>query len=183
MRVILITCIFILTILFAPSTMMVVAQDSEASPQAIFETETVEYQLPYPGILADHPFFFLKDLRNTYRIWTAPSHIPKSIEYLDQADSTIAMAQPLREKGKLKLSVESVAKANELFKQAVFHYKENEESTEESRAHLEQLRNANKKHREVADELLKEVPQGEISTLEDIRAQMIQVGTELEGLQ
>ncbi|MFW5704158.1 MAG: DUF5667 domain-containing protein [Patescibacteria group bacterium] len=154
-----------------------------AQPITTFEEESVEYQLPYPGILVDNPLYFVKSIRNRLLIMFASSSLDKAQEYLNQSNKKLAMAEPLREKGKIKRTVGVVEDANDLFQKAVEQYKMIEDRPEEKPALLEELKIANRKHRQVIEDLLKNIPQGELESIEDLREENIAIGEELSQLE
>lgn len=55
-------------------------------------TPPVEYALPYPGILPDHPFFFLKRIRDSVMELLISDPVKKAEFYLLQADKRLSMA-------------------------------------------------------------------------------------------
>jgi hypothetical protein len=154
-----------------------------AQPITGFEEESsVEYQLPYPGILADSPLYVVKRLRNAYLIWSAKDSYAKSVEYLEQSDKKLAMSRPLLAKGKLKMSVEMVDQSNDLLQESINEYQKIEGNEEEKRAHLEKLRTAAKKHKIEIETLMKNVPQGDVQTIETLREETITMSEQLAKL-
>src|SRR3989304_4320145 len=109
----LITRIFLplIFIFLAILTFSFVVQAAEKLP---FNTPTpaplVEYDLPYPGILPDHPLYFLKLIRDKILILSARNLTKKSELYLLFADKHLSMGQLLRGKGNLDLSTTTFAK-------------------------------------------------------------------------
>ena len=117
----LITRIFLplIFIFLAILTFSFVVQAAEKLP---FNTPTpaplVEYDLPYPGILPDHPLYFLKLIRDKILILSARNLTKKSELYLLFADKHLSMGQLLREKGNLDLSTTTFAKGEKYLLQA-----------------------------------------------------------------
>jgi hypothetical protein len=79
----------------------------------------VEYILPYPGILPDHPLFTLKMLRDWIieRLITDP--LRKSEFYILQSDKRMAMAIAFMEKSKPEGAVATTVDAQSFMAKAV----------------------------------------------------------------
>jgi len=59
-----------------------------------------EYILPYPGLLSDHPLYFLKTLRDAILDRLIVDPLRRAEFYLLQADKRLSMGLFLQEKGK-----------------------------------------------------------------------------------
>ena len=68
----------------------------------------VDYTLPYPGVLPDHPLYPLKRVRDNLLYFFARSSVNKIEISLLFADKKIGMAKNLLEKNKDKLALETV---------------------------------------------------------------------------
>jgi hypothetical protein len=94
-----------------------------AIPLTVYLSEVVEvkaenkvaYQLPYPGILPDHPLYFLKALRDRLHLFFNRSLQKKAEIYLLYSDKRAASAQILLEKGKEKMALDTLAKGEKYF--------------------------------------------------------------------
>lgn len=131
------------------------AQTEEiASPSA-----AINYDLAYPGILPDHPFYKLKVLRDkvTALLITDPG---KKIEfYLLQADKGILATAMLVDKDKIKLAQETAFKAEHNMTLLTAELKK---LTKKPDAELfQKLKTASLKHQEVLNSLIKRVPANE----------------------
>lgn len=73
-------------------------------------TETVEYLLPYPGILPDHPLYFLKKFRDTILERLIADPIKKAEFYILQGDKRLNMGIFLVAQSKLALAETTVSK-------------------------------------------------------------------------
>jgi len=71
---------------------------------------SVEYTLPYPGILPDHPLYFFKELRDQVLILTSQDPAKKIQLYLLLADKQLAAGQLLWEKGNVDLGINTFSK-------------------------------------------------------------------------
>jgi len=119
----------------------------------------VEYILPYPGILADNPFYFLKMIRD--RVWGFLIHDPlkNSRWCLLMADKRIWASQMLMEKGKFDLAVSTATKAEKYLEKAVDKVYQAKKMGNEDRALLEKIGRASLKHKEILNEVLEKAPQ------------------------
>lgn len=129
-------------------------ETSEASP-----SPKIEYVLPYPGILPDHPLYFLKVLRD--RILDLLINDPlKRIEFnLLMADKRLNMGVFLIEKGKSSLAESTVSKGEKYFLKAIEEKNKAEDQSREVNQDLpNKIKEAALKHEEIILELLEKVP-------------------------
>lgn len=126
----------------------------EASP-----SPTIEYLLPYPGILPDHPLYFLKVLRDKILDLLIKDPIKKIEFNLLMADKRLNMGIFLMEKGKPSLAEVTVSKGEKYFLKASEGIKKaKEKGREPSQELLEKIKKASLKHKEVILELLEKAP-------------------------
>lgn len=116
--------------------------------------EKVEYSLPWPGILPDHPFYFLKVLRD--RVWGFLVRDPlKKAEWaLLMADKRVWAGQMLVEKGKETLGVSTLTKAEKYLEQALVKAEEAKAQGGNVDSFLGKLGRASLKHEEILGEVL-----------------------------
>ena len=79
----------------------------------------VEYTLPYPGVLPDHPVYWLKAIRDRVLDFLIVDPLRKAEFYLLQADKRLGMGVSLVEKGNSKLAEETISKGEKYLWQAV----------------------------------------------------------------
>ncbi len=95
-------------------TTMVIAKELEVSPSPLASpsaSPSVEYFLPYPGLLPDHPLYPIKALRDKV-LSVLISDPVKRVEFnLLMADKRLNMGILLSEKGKEALAETTVSKA------------------------------------------------------------------------
>lgn len=87
-----------------------------AAPQTIIysvasPTPVIEYSLPYPGILPDHPLYFIKALRDKILLFFTRDPVRRVNINLIISDKRIAMGKVLWEKGNTDLSLTTFTKA------------------------------------------------------------------------
>lgn len=154
------------------------------SSQSITITEKkVVYELPYPGILPDNPLFILKDTRDKIIDLTTRDNIKKAEFYLLLSDKKINAATFLVKNGKNALAVETLhtgeayaAKIPQLLAKAK---KQGESPTIQF---VEKLKLSNNKHREVIEQLLKTIPQGDQEKIADVFTLNERVKKDISGL-
>lgn len=123
--------------------------------------EKVIYDLPYPGILPDHPLYFLKAIRDRLTDWLTRDHFKKAQLYLLYSDKRVAMAQFLVKKGKITLAISTFSKGEKYFLKIPKILNEaKRQGSSPPPGFIERLKLANSKHKEVAESFLKELPQG-----------------------
>lgn len=73
-------------------------------------TPTVEYALPYPGILPDNPLYFLKVARDRILLFLTRDAIKKVQLNLLLSDKRLVMGQLLLETGNVELGIQTITK-------------------------------------------------------------------------
>lgn len=138
-------------------------------PEVKIEGKEVVYQLPYPGILPDHPLYFIKALRDRLLDFLTRDSIKKAELYLLYSDKRINMSQELLKKGKWSLMVSTASKGEKYSLKMVDYLKRaKKQGVSPTNEFILRAKLSNEKHREVLENLLKETPQGE-------RQQLIEV--------
>ena len=118
----------------------------------------VEYYLPYPGILPDHPMYWLKMIRDRVMLWLTRDTTKKLDRLLLYADKRIGAAEALADGNQLELAVSTATKAEKYLDQVVAGL---EELSEEERGDMEgRVRRAVGKHIEIL-EAMDKVADGE----------------------
>jgi len=80
------------------------AAENQASQAGLLgKPENVDYQLPYPGILTDHPLYILKNLRDRILEALIADPVKKSEFYLLQSDKFLAMGLAYEGSGKWEM--------------------------------------------------------------------------------
>ena len=81
--------------------------------------QSVDYYLPYPGILPDHPLYWLKMVRDRVGLITVTGKTAKAEKLLLYADKRLGAAWALIDGNKLPLGVSTLTKAEKYLEQAV----------------------------------------------------------------
>lgn len=139
------------------------------STQLAKATEKIAYELPYPGILPDHPLYIIKIARDRVIEYTTRDPVKKARLYLLLSDKRVAMAQSLVQKGKIKPAISTLSKGEKYFLKISNLVKTaKKQGSAAPGDFILQLKLSNRKHREVIDNLLRELPQGELDSLSQI---------------
>jgi len=83
--------------------------EPDAEGKNIIQLST--YALPYPGILPDHPLYFLKTLRDKIIESLIADPVRKAEFYILQSDKYMNTAIFLQQKGKISLSIKAIEQA------------------------------------------------------------------------
>lgn len=108
----------------------------------------VDYFLAYPGLLPDHPLYFLKMIRDRVWLGLTTNPLKKAELLLLFADKRLGAAKALIEGNKVELGVSTVTKAEKYLQRAVSQ-EASGRGKEDTRALLEKLSLAASKHEEV----------------------------------
>lgn len=129
---------------------LVSAQDMHATKSAM---KTIEYTLPYPGILPDNPLYKLKVLRDKIKLALIQEPREKIEFYLLLADKGMASTDALAKKGNIQLAKETAYKAEHNITELTFVYKKI--SSKPSKEMYQKVEKATKKHQEVLQNAMK----------------------------
>lgn len=130
-----------------PAKNLVLAQEQNAK---------IQYDLPFPGILPDSPFYKLKVIRDKLSMFFISDPLKRTDYYLLQADKGILATAMLIDKNKVKLAEETALKAENNITLLTFELKRVSEKP--GNELFVKLETASKKHREVLGTLVDRVP-------------------------
>lgn len=157
------------------SNKLVLAQtgiDEEASESAkpeeikpVMATQ-VDYYLPYPGILPDHPLYWLKMFRDKIMIGMTKdlTRVEKLLLY---ADKRVGAAEVLIKGGKIELGVTTATKAEKYLEEAVLDYEKLTKAGKGIPELQDKLSKATLKHEEMLKGLLERLPDQLKPTLDE----------------
>lgn len=117
-----------------------------AAEDATMSAQVFDYYLPYPGVLPDHPLYWLKMIRDKLLLVVTRNPVDKYERLLLYADKRINAAKFLAEGNQLELAVATATKAEKYLEQA-------RQQTEKG----ENLEKAYRKHLEVLEEIRQRV--------------------------
>ncbi len=115
--------IFILLVSFSFAK-TVFAQADTSSSSAMKKEETVDYTLPYPGLLPDNPLYFLKSARDKIIEMLISSPQKKAEYFLLSSDKRLNTGYYLIQKDKDDMGVLYISKSNNYMHMAVSQAKE-----------------------------------------------------------
>lgn len=122
------------------------------------ESKKGDYYLPYPGILPDHPLYWLKMVRDRIMLWTTRDPLQQYQRLLHYSDKRIGAAKALIEGGQPELGVTTATKAEKYLEQAVSQYNTLNAASKINPETKEQLERAVEKHQELVEAFLLQVP-------------------------
>ncbi len=142
--------VFVLTIIIAShfALFQVYAQEDTPSPTP------VSYELSYPGLLPDNPFYFLKVTKDNIMAFFLGKPLDKAAFLLLQSDKQVFASKVLiTQKKDVDLAQTTFANANRTFEEAVAYTISAQKEGMNIHEMSEKLKVASKKHIEVLDEI------------------------------
>ena len=119
------------------------------SEEVVVPGQNSDYFLAYPGILPDHPFYWLKMIRDRLLLILSTSSNQKTEKLLLYADKRLGAGKTLIiEKNKTQLGITTITKGEKYLEKAVWEW--NKTKDQELK---EQLLGAVNKHQEVLGEV------------------------------
>ena len=101
-------------------TKQVMAQVEETvKEEIVMEENAVDYYLPYPGILPDHPLYWLKMIRDRIQLWLVTGDLAKAEKYLLYADKRLGAGWALVDGNKVDLGIATLTKAEKYLEKAI----------------------------------------------------------------
>jgi len=129
-------------------------EDAEVSEGA---EEKVDYYLPYPGILPDHPLYWLKMIRDRLLLAFTKKPTDRFERLLLYADKRVGAAKALIEGGKTELGATTATKAEKYLNQTVNQFKDLAKSGKATPEMNSKISKALLKHEEVLTGVLDKV--------------------------
>jgi len=150
--------VFIVLILFFTVPIFYFANYSQTI--SIDDKKTV-YELPYPGILPDHPLYIFKVFRDKILDFSTRDNLKKVDLYILLSDKRAKMAQNLNGKGKTDLAISTMSKGEKYFLKIPYLLKNYKlQGGALNQEILDKVIASNSKHKEIIQELLKNSPEG-----------------------
>lgn len=174
---------FIFLTLF-PSGFVFAKEDKNQLENIEIEEEEVVYNLPYPGILPDHPLYFLKSIRDNVLIFITRDNERKSKLFLTISDKKMASALALAEKGRGNLSQKELEEGEDLFLKIPKRLSiVKEQGGSYSPELIQNLYLSNKKHRETITEVMKKNTESETNEISELLKKNTEIKNELDKLE
>ena len=122
--------------------------------QPVVTNMTVEYVLPYPGILPTHPLYFLKMMRDQIVEALISDPVKRADFYITQADKKLSMALALSDAKKSKEMLRAIDDALTLRQKSIKQLEELRGANQEIPGYIsDQLTRSLSKHLEVITQL------------------------------
>lgn len=147
---------FVLSIvLFFTFVGVSLAKEASPTPTTSPTPTIVKYDLAFPGVLPDHPFYKLKVLRDKITLFLTRDTMKKAQYHLLLADKRIHMSAILADKGQIELAKETALKGENEYTLLVFLFKD--EVKKPDKKLFERLKKAALKHQEVLRSIIDKV--------------------------
>jgi len=144
--------LLIITLFFSLSFPILVFSQERETFEATPQPTLIEYPLPYPGILPDHPLYFLKNLRDKFLLFITREPGKKSQLNLLLADKNLAMGELLWEREKYELAIISLKRGEEYLLNSVAELS-GLKTKEQLLGVIDKLKLAIEKHEEILKKL------------------------------
>ncbi|OGD54297.1 hypothetical protein A3J78_01735 [Candidatus Beckwithbacteria bacterium RBG_13_35_6] len=136
-----------------------VTNSAEASETGeLTVSKEVDYYLPYPGILPDHPLYWLKMIRDRVLLMLAREPAAKMDRLLLYADKRLRAAQELVNGNKIQLGITTLTKAEKYLEEVNSQYQKVKADNKDTAEMKDKLQKAVLKHQQVMQQLLEKVP-------------------------
>lgn len=164
----------------------VFAQEMSSESAGLTPTVTIDYTLPYPGILPDNPLYPLKAFRDRIVSMLIADPVKKSLFDLLQADKRLQSAVYLlytNDTRHLELAKSTISKGENYFEEAVSQLEVARKRGRNVSVEIRQLHLAARKHEEVLTGLKAQVSDKEKESFSSYIQRIKHVERMLETLQ
>jgi len=120
--------------------------------------EEVDYYLAYPGILPDHPLYWLKMIRDRVFLSLCRDPVAKTEKLLLYADKRLGAAKVLIEGNKVQLGVTTATKGEKYLERTVDQLMELKKAGQAKPELVDRVEKAALKHQQVLKQLVDKVP-------------------------
>ncbi|MFH1832888.1 MAG: DUF5667 domain-containing protein [Candidatus Levyibacteriota bacterium] len=145
---------------------------------------SVDYQLPYPGLLPDSPLYIFKTIRDRIIGFLVSDPLKKAEFNLLMADKRLISGVELIKKNKTKedLAYSTISKGENYFQEAIVKIKEAKKQGSDTTKILTKLSIASRKHKEVLVSLEKQVTPEKRATLLNLEKRVDEFEKEVDGI-
>lgn len=145
--------------------------------------ERVQYDLPYPGVLPDHPLYLLKRFRDFILERLIVEPIRKAEFYILQADKRLQMSVSLTDESKFALAETTVSKGENYMDQAIAGLVAYKSVGNTVPTYLiDHISRALAKHEEVVNDLLAKSPDAQKTGFAATRTHIQNLQTKVDSL-
>jgi len=127
-----------------------------ATESSIITEPRINYELPYPGMLPDHPLYFLKAIRDGMVKLLINDDLKMAKFSLLNAEKRMFAGKMLFEKNKDEKAIDTISKSNNYISdthKAIIKYKKSHPKSADIRPFLHKFDYALLKHQEIATDL------------------------------
>lgn len=151
MKTIIAICVCLIIGLFGTTS---VSAQQEISSFGLPTPTTIDYNLPYPGILPNHPLYFLKNIRDEILLFFTRSLLKNSRVRLLIADKNLGMATQLIDLGLDKEAIQVLQKGEKHLLVAILQLQELKKRGELPAGAVDKFELAARKHEDVINHLM-----------------------------
>ena len=144
-----IAALLLLLLILKPGFVM--AQSASGSARPV----SVQYDLPYPGLLPDNPLYYLKAIRDNFLKFFISDPLKKTQFDLLQANKRLGAARALLTKGKEDLAITTLSKSGNYFDDAIAQIQVAKKKGQDVNPTLSEMLTAAKKHQEIIFDMQK----------------------------
>ena len=149
---------------FAFPLMLIHSQEPTTEPPPM--PTPVQYRLPYPGMLPDHPLYKVKVLRDKIMLVLTQDPEKKVQYHLTLANKQLLMSKLLVDKGNIPLAKETALKGENQMTLMTFVFKN--ASRMPTPAFLNEVKLATSKHQELLKEIIGKVSKDNAETFSTV---------------
>jgi len=121
-----------------------------SAPISLNIDNKANYELPFPGLLPDHPLYLLKAARDQTLVFVTTDYERKARLQLELSDKRIRAGELLVDNKKYELAVSSFSKGERYFEQSIETLSAGKiQGQAPTSAIVEQMGRSNKKHMEI----------------------------------
>lgn len=153
------------TAIFLTHSIVKAQQQAEMAKEQA--NKTINYLLPYPGILPDSPLYKIKMFRDQIIAWFISDPLKKAEYYLLMADKRVSAGKMLVDYGKTDLGQETVGKGQAYLSLALELAAKAKSEGKDISSLMDKLDKAASKHLEVLEAVLEKAPDSAKKGLEN----------------
>jgi hypothetical protein len=133
-------------------------------------TPTIDYQLPYPGILPDSSMYMLKTIRDKIEGFLISNPLKKAYFDISKADSRMSAARSLVEQKKnISLAETTISKAENYYEEALNETREAKAQGMDTHDSVKRLKLASQKYEEIIIAIQKKIDKKDTKKLELVK--------------
>lgn len=145
--------------------------------------QKIDYELSYPGILPDHPLYFLKAIRDKTVSFFISNPLKKADFEVLMADKRVLASFLLVQKNKNSLAKDTFSKAENYFEDAITRTKDAKSQGMYTQEIVQKLKLSNSKHQEVFSEIEKTIGKKEIKKWQKERERLKEMEKKVKSLE